>query len=116
MILVIDFGKYLKNGLEAEKEMKYVMRCRKDFSYKVQENHNLLVSMAFIIMILIIAMVLFLGVRYFIQRKGRKLLRNKLQHNLVTLSETFQFFFVFTIFELFLAILLNVLEEQGVEG
>ena len=114
--VVIDFGKYLKKGLDAEEEMKYFKLCIKNFDHQTQENHNLLVSMAFLILILVVALVLFLGVRYYIQMKARRLLQKNYQRNLVTLAQNFQFFFSFITLEISLAILLNILEQQAQNG
>ena len=113
---MIDFGKYLKKGLDAEEEMKYFKLCIKNYDHQTQENHNLLVSMAFLILILVVALVLFLGVRYYIQMKARRLLQKNYQRNLVTLAQNFQFFFSFITLEISLAILLNILEQQSQNG
>ena len=113
---MLSFGKYLSEGWEAERHMKYLNRCSKNYDH--EGNQNLIIHMAFIIMILVLATVMFIGVKFYLSRRcrggNRPAKYGPYQRNLITLSQTVQCFILFIITEVILAVSLSILESKGV--
>ena len=113
---MLSFGKYLKEGWEAERHMKYLNRCSKNYDH--EGNQNLIIHMAFIIMILVLAIIMFIGVKFYLSRRSQggsmPAKYGPYQRNVVTLSQTVQCFILFIITEVLLAVSLSALESKGV--
>ena len=116
LLLVASFGKYLKEGWAAERHMKYLNRCSKNYDH--EGNQNLIIHMAFIIMILVLAIIMFIGVQFYLSRRSNgtnmPAKYGSYQRNLITLSQTVHCFTLFIMTEVLLAVALNILESNDI--
>ena len=134
---MVDFGQYLKKGWEAEKQMKYLNRCSKNYHHEGKfyivlmrmiglrniyhyniGNMNTNIAMGFIFIIIFPAISMFIAVKFFLRRRsnggGMPPKYGPYQRNLVTLSQTVQFFIFFILTEVFLAVFLTILESRAI--
>ena len=103
----------MKGYEEAESKMKYLLRCNKDFQVYQSESKNIWVAMAVLIMIFIVVVPMFAGIKFFIKRRGA-IIYGKYQRNCVTLSQTVHFVIFYIIFEVSFASSLNIVDSRSV--
>ena len=111
-MLGIDFGSYLQGVEVAESKMKYMNRCSKNFKTYNQGDKNIWVSMAVLMMILVLMVTMFVGIHFFVKRRGASIF-GKYQRNCVTLSQTVHFVIFYIIFEVGFASSLNIMDKYS---